>query len=133
MTKILKTFSYIIIFLFTLSIFGWMVNHISRGEKSFGFLNEPVKFMYTFPDMFTESVEEVQSLPKTFLPTPENFEEVNRLDSDVIVLTTYSIDDKTRAISLMNLRNDSVLYKWEVPNPHQPHDRIKNPLLFPDK
>ncbi len=133
MKKILKTFSYIVIFLFTLSIFGWMVYHISQGEKNFGFLNQPVKFMYTFPDMFSESVEEVKSLPKTFVRTPENFEAVNNLESDVMVLTTYSLDDKIRAISLMNLRNDSVLYRWEVPNPYQPHDRIKNPLLFPNR
>lgn len=133
MKKILKAFSLLVISLFTLSIFGWMVFHISEGDKEFGFLTKPVKFMYTFPDLFARSVEEVKSLPETFIPTPANFEPVNNLDSDFIVLTSYSDKNDTRSIVLLNLMNDSVLYQWNVENPHQVHDRIKNPLLFPDK
>jgi hypothetical protein len=34
---------------------------------------------------------------------------------------------------LLNLKNDSILYKWTVENPHQEHDRIINPLLLPGK
>ena len=133
MKKVLKTFSLIVISLFTLSIFGWMVFHISEGDKKFGFLTEPVKFMYTFPDLFSQSVEEVKTLPRTFVVTPEDFKSINNLDSDFIVLSTYSDTSDSRSIVLLNLKNDSILYKWTVKNPYQEHDRIINPLLFPGK
>lgn len=131
--KVLTIFSLVVLALFTLSIFGWMVFHISKGDKKFGFLTEPVKFMYSFPDLFSQSVEEVKSLPQTFIPTPDSFQTINNLDADFIVLTTYSDTSDSRSIVLLNLRNDSVLYKWTVKNPHKEHDRIENPLLYPDK
>lgn len=133
MNKALKIFSYIVIFLFILSIFGWMVFHISKGDRKYGFLTEPIKFMYTFPDLFNRSVEEVKTLPKTFVKTPDNFKSINKLDSNLIVLTTYSDTSDSRTIALLNLKNDSVLYKWSIKNPYEEHSRIINPLLFPDK
>lgn len=133
MNKLLKAFSLTIICLFILSIFGWMVYHISAGDKKFGFLTKPVEFMYTFPDLFSQSVEELKTLPKTFVPTPENFKAVNRLNSDFNVLTTYSDTSNTRSIVILNLKNDSILYKWTLENPFKEHDRIVNPLLLQDK
>jgi len=135
MKKVLKIFSSIVIFLFILSLFGWMASHITKGDKNFGFLTDPVKFMYSFPDLFSQSVEEAKTfaLPKTFIPTPEGFQSINKLKDDIIVLSTYSDTSDSRSIVLLNLKNDSVLYKWTVKNPHQEHDRIINPLLFPDK
>ncbi|MGM0649655.1 MAG: arylsulfotransferase family protein, partial [Bacteroidota bacterium] len=133
MKKVLKTFALIVIFLFILSVFGWMSHHISKGNKDFGFLTEPIKFMYTFPDMFAKSVEEVKTLPKTFVETPQNFEPVNKLDSDLKVLITYSGNSDSRTIALLNLKNDSVHYQWTVDNPYEVTDRIKNPLMFPEK
>lgn len=133
MKTILKTFSLVVISLFILSVFGWMVFHISKGSKKFGFLTEPVKFMYTFPDMFSKSVEEVKTLPKTFIKTPNNFNSVNKLETDLMVLSTHSDTSDRRSIVLLNLRNDSVHYKWKVENPYKVTDRIINPLLFPEK
>lgn len=133
MQKVLKAFSFIVISLFTLSIFGWMVFHISQGDKNFGFFTGTVKFMYSFPDLFSRSVEEVNALPETFVPTPEDFEPINKLDSDLIVLSTYSDTSDSRSIILLNLKNDSVLYKWTVENPYEDYKRILNPLLFPEK
>jgi hypothetical protein len=133
MQKVLKPFSLIIIALFTLSIFGWMVFHISEGDKKFGFLTKPIKFMYTFPDLFSQSVEDVKTLPRTFIKTPVDFESINNLESDLIVLSTYSDTNDSRSIVLLNLKNDSVLYKWTVENLYEDHDRIINPLLFPEK
>lgn len=131
--KILTIFSLVVISLFALSVFGWMAVHIAKGDKNFGFFTEPLKFMYTFPDLFSQSVEEVKSLPQTFIPTPDDFQSINRLESDVIVLMTYSDTSDSRSIALLNLRNDSVLYKWTVENLHKEHDRIENPLLYPYK
>jgi len=31
------------------------------------------------------------------------------------------------------LKNDAISYKWRVKNPFEEYDRIKNPLLFPEK
>ncbi|MEA3462402.1 MAG: hypothetical protein U9R49_11015 [Bacteroidota bacterium] len=123
----------IVIFLFILSIFGWMVSHIVKGDKKFGFLTEPVKFMYTFPDLFSQSIEEVKNLPKTFVPTPEDFESHNHLEDDFHVLTTFSDTGDSRSIVLLNLQNDSILYKWTVENPFNEHIRIINPILFQEK
>ncbi|MDX8338264.1 arylsulfotransferase family protein [Draconibacterium sp. IB214405] len=133
MKKALTTFSFTVIFLFLLAVFGWMVSHIKDGDKNFGFLTGPVKFMYTFPDMFSKSVEEVKTLPKTFVPTPDDFKSINHLEEDVLALYAYSDTGRTRSIVLQNLKNDSIYYKWNVKNPHQEHDRINNPLLFPNK
>lgn len=133
MRKALRIFSWIVIFLFALSMFGWMATHISRGDKTFGFLEGPVRFMYSFPDLFSRSVEEVKTLPKTFIPTPGDFQPVNHLRDDFIVLTTYSDTSDSRSIVLLNLKNDSVLHKWTVRNPYREEDRIMNPLLLPDK
>ena len=133
MTRVLKTFSFIVIFLFILSIFGWMVFHISKGDKRFGVLTEPVKFMYTFPDLFTQSVEEVKTLPKTFIPTPKWFKSVNKLEDDFLVISAYSDTSDSRSIVLLNLRNDSVLYKWTVKNRYQEHDRVVNPMMLENR
>ncbi len=133
MNKILKVFSTIVISLFVLSIFGWMVFHISEEDKNFGVLEKPVTFMYTFPDLFSQSIEEVKTLPPTFLPTPEDFTPVNRLDTDVIVLSTYTESRNKRTIELLNLRNDSVLYSWTVKNPFTEEMRVLNPLMLDHK
>ncbi len=133
MTKILKVISTTVIILFILSFFGWMVFHISKDDKNFGFLTGPIKFMYTFPDQFSRSVEEVQTLPKTFVKTPADFEPINKLDTNIIALSTYSDTSDSRSIVLWNLKNDSVLYKWTIKNPYQEHDRILNPILLPHK
>ncbi len=133
MKKILTFFSYIVIFLFFLSIFGWIVFHIQKGDKDYGFLNEPIKFLYTFPDMFSQSVEEAKKLPATFVETPQDFKSINNLATDVKALVAYSDTSDSRTIALMNLRTDSVYYKWTVPNKHQEHARVENPLLLPNK
>jgi len=133
MKRILKTFSLIVIVLFILSIFGWMASHIAVGDKKFGFLTKPVKFLYGFPDLFSQSVEELRSLPKTFIPTPDDFKAVNKLDTDFYVLSSYSDTSDSRSVVLLNLKNDSVLYKWTVSNPYMEHDRIVNPLVLQDK
>ncbi|MGB0432214.1 MAG: hypothetical protein ACPGLV_17190, partial [Bacteroidia bacterium] len=117
MKKILSIFSTIIISLFFLSLFGWMVNQISTKNKKFGFVTEPIKFMYSFPDLFKQSVKEVKSLPRTYIKTYEHFEPVNKLKKDLIVLTTHSDTSDTRSIVLMNLKNDSILKRWKIENP----------------
>jgi hypothetical protein len=86
----------------------------------------------SFLDLFEQSVEEVKKLPETFVPTPADFQRVNKLEEDLIALVTYSNEEKGRTVEMRNLRNDEVLHQWRIANPHQPHDRIMDPLLMPD-
>jgi hypothetical protein len=130
--KILKIFSTIVIFLFILSLFGWTVYQILTENKRFGFLTEPIKFMYTFPDLFKQSVEEVKTLPKTFIRTDEKFKPINKLKKDFIVLTSYTDTNKSRSVVLMNLKNDSILKKWTFEDRKDEVLRIVNPILHPD-
>lgn len=132
MKKMINTFSIVVIALFAFSVFGWMSVHLVKGDRDFGFLNKPVEFMYTFPDLFSETVKEVKKLPDTFMPTPAHFEPVNKLDKDLVVLVSYSEDAKTRIVSKMNLKNNTVLQEWRIDNPSDEHQRIFNPILHPD-
>lgn len=120
-----------------MAMFGWMSYHHSKGDKKFGFMGETVKFMYTFPDLFSQSVEEVKTLPKTFIKTPADFKPVNKLEMDVPVLSVYSDTNNTRKVVVRNLKNDSILYSWRVKNPYNNQNRdvyrIMHPLLLPGK
>lgn len=132
MKNALKIFSFTIIFLFILSLFGWSVYQISNKHKDLGFITKPIKFIYTFPDVFHQSIEEVNSLPPTFIKTYKYFEPINKLKKDLIVLSTYSETDNSRSIVLRNLRTDSILKKWTFDNPWDEVARIVNPILLPD-
>lgn len=132
MKKILIIFSKIVIFFFILSLFGWIVYQISGKNKKFGFITEPVKFIYSFPDLFPQSVKEVKTLPKTFVPTPKKFQPINKLKKDLIVLVVYSESSSSRAAVIMNLKNDSIIKKSTIENPYEDHTWIKHPMLHPD-
>jgi len=113
-------------------MFGWMVSHIVKGDQKFGFLDEPIKFLYSFPDSFKQSVEEVKSLPKTFIKTPKDFETVNLLENDLLSLVTFADTGNYRTVALMNLKNDSIYHTWSIENKYGEASRIKNPLMMPD-
>ena len=132
MKKFLAIFSITVISFFILSIFGYAVYQISHKGKKIGFLTEVVKFMYTFPEMFEESVEEVKSLPKTFIKTNKHFEPVNKLEEDVLALSTYSDTSDSRSVVIRNLRNDSIINKWTFKNPFDNRTRIMHPLVYQD-
>jgi len=88
--------------------------------------------MYTFPELFEESVEEVQTLPPTFLPTEEGFSPINKLDKDLKVLVTYTESDNSRTIALLNLKNNNILKEWNIENPFDEVARIVNPIYCQD-
>ena len=68
-----------------LSGFGWVVKHRTQGDLNLGFANALVDHLVGFPDLFQQSVTEVQGLPQTFIPTPA-FTAINRLKDDVLTL-----------------------------------------------
>lgn len=132
MQKIIKIFSITVIVLFTLSIYGWMTYHITKGDKQFGKISEPIKWLSQFPDLFQQSVEEVKTVPKTYVKTPNDFKPLNNLDFDLDVLVTHSDTSNARSIVLMNLRDSTIRYRWKVKNPFNVNKRIFNPLLLPN-
>lgn len=132
MSKILKPLSILIIFLFLLSMFGWLVKNVEKGNKKFDFIAKPIKFMYSFPDKFKQSVKEVNTLPGTFIPTYAHFKPINKLKKDLIVLTSHSENDNSRTIVLLNLKNDSIIKKWRIDNPLDEVARIVNPIYQAD-
>lgn len=133
MRRALTVFSTIVIVLFFLSLFGWMVSHIVKGDKKFGFLEEPIKFLYSFPDSFKQSVKEVKSLPKTFIKTPANLKTINTLSEDLLATIAYSDTSNSRTIEIINLKDDSVHFKRTIENKFfEETSRIFNPIVMPD-
>lgn len=134
MQKFLTRFSAFILILFALSTFGWLVKHQSQGDPLLGDkVGKGLNTFVSFLDLFEKSVEEVKKLPETFIPTPEGFSPVNKLEQDLISLISYSNAKKGRSIEIRNLKNDETLHRWDIPNPFQAHDRIMDPLLLPGK
>jgi len=134
MKKFLTTFSVIVIILFAFSTFGWVVKHVVQGDKDFGRpVHKSVEAFVGFLDLFQESVKEVKKLPGTFVQTPDDFSAVNKLDTNIFALISYSNPEKGRTVEIRNLKNDSVAHSWDIENPHQEHDRIMDPLLLPGK
>ena len=125
----------LVLILAVLSAYGWAVKHRTKGNLDLGWGNKVLDGMAGFPDLFKQSVKEVQTLPQTFVPTPSDFTSINRLNADVLALTAYSNEDGGRNIDLRNLRNDELMHRWVVPTnevPLRPHWRVHHPLPLPD-
>ncbi len=134
MNKFISRFAVLVIVLFSLSAFGWLVKHVTLGDKNFGpTLQKSVTSFVSFLDLFKESVKEVQTLPPTFLKTPEGFEPINDLQDDLNVLISYTNEADNRTVEIRNLRTNNALHQWNIENPFQAHDRIMDPLLLPNK
>ena len=132
----LKVAMQLVVFLAVLSAFGWMSKHRAKKDRDFGVFNGWVEALSGFPDSFEASVEEVQALPQTFVPTPSDFVALNRLEADVLTLTAYSNAADGRDIAVRNLRTGEELHRWTVPDtlsPLKPHWRMHHPLLLEDK
>ena len=125
-----------LVLLSVLSVFGWMSKHRAKKDKDFGVANGFVEALSGFPDLFKQSVEEVKTLPQTFVPTPEDFEPINLLQDDLLTLTVYSNGSEGRTLAVRNLRNNEELHQWVLPDsigPLKPHFRIHHPLLLEGK
>lgn len=134
MEKFFLRLSIFVLSLFGLSAFGWLVKHHSQGDPILGEnLGNGLLAYVGFLDLFEQTVEEVQKLPETFVPTPADFEPINELDQELLALICYSNKDKGRSAEIRNLQNDESLHRWDIPNPFQAHDRIMDPLLLPNK
>jgi len=110
-------------------MFGWLSVHISKGDKDFDFLKALVKFIYSFPDIFEESVEEAKTfaLPKTFIKNYEDFQAINHLKEDVFALTPYSDTNNSRTVVVINLKDNVIDHKWTFTKNMPEHERIFHP------
>lgn len=134
MKKVLTTLAYTVLILFFLSSFGWLVKSISQGNKVLGQNGSSALITFvSFFDLFEKSVKEVKKLPETFIPTPKDFSPINQLNQDIFALVSYSNKKKGRSVEVINLRTQESEQRWDIKNKHQPHDRIMDPLLLPNK
>lgn len=133
MKKIITWLSIIIISLFALAVFGWMSVHVFKKDKDFGFANEPIKFMYSFLDQFNKSVKEVKKSSPTFLAIWSKEDTINKLDFDLKVLVSYSLDNFNREVAIKNLKTNTIDYKWKILEKASRWDRIVNPYVLPNK
>ena len=126
----------IVLLLAALSAFGWVVKHRTLGDLNLGWGNVMIDQLTGFPDLFKKSVKEAQTLPKTYVPTPDGFEPINRLKDDVLALSAYSNEDEDRNIDLWNLRTGDVVHRWTLRRDFldfKVHHRVHHPLLLEDK
>lgn len=133
MKKIIYFLSVLVLSLFVLALFGWMSVSLAKKKGDFGVLNEPIKFMYSFFDQFDKSVNEVQKLSPTFLDIWSKVEPINKLDFDLRILTSYSLDNQTREVAIKNLKTGQTEYKWDIKEKASRWDRIVNPYVFSNK
>lgn len=134
MQKFLTRFSALVLILFSLSVFGWLVKHQAQGDPLLGdSFGKGLNTFVSFLDLFEKSVEEVKKLPETFVPTPADFEPINKLEDDLFALVSLSNPKEGRTVEIRNLKTDESLHRWDIANPYQEHDRIIDPLLLPGK
>lgn len=132
MKRLIHFFAYTVIVLFILSGFGWLVKHSVEGTKEFGEAGKVVVDFVSFFDLFEQSVEEVKELPRTFKKTPDDFTEINQLEEDLFILTSYSDSEKKRTITYHNLKTGEDVMTWQIDNFNRPGNRVMNPLMLPD-
>lgn len=125
-----------VLVLAALSAFGWVVKHRTKGDLNLGWGNVVVDQLAGFPDLFKKSVKEAQTLPQTYVPTPDGFDPINRLTEDVLALSAYSNENEDRNIDLWNLRTGDVVHRWTLRRnvlDFKVHRRVHHPLLLEDK
>ena len=134
MQKIITKTTYTVVVLAAITVFSWAVAQHVKGERMFGkYVHKVLEVMTTSLDIFEQAVEEVQSLPKTFVPTPEGFTAVNELEDDLWVLLNYTNEENSRTAEVRNLKDGAVLHSWKIRNPFQAHNRVMHPVMLPGK
>lgn len=125
MQKLVSAFAYLVVALAFFSVYGWVVKHYAKDNA----LDKFVSFL----DVFETAVDEVQTLPKTFVPTPSDFKQVNKLENDVFGLVSYTNEENDRTVKILNLKDGSTKWSWDIANPHNAHNRIMNPITLSNK
>jgi hypothetical protein len=111
--RIIKIISSIVLILAFLSVFGALVNSVSRGRSRLGSFTKPFYSFVTFPVKIFKAITslEIQGIPPTYKDIDVAFEEKNNLNYDVFALNAFHGNNQWE-IRLFNLKNDSVCHKW---------------------
>ena len=116
--KVMRTFSYVIILIFLLSLFGAALRHIDQGGKKLGPLTKPISALAGFPKLAIRALgsSELTGVPPTFIDLDTSFKELNSLNTDLFMLNAFYKKEDGGAwnIRLQNLRDDSVHHQWNI-------------------
>lgn len=123
-----------VLFLASLSGFGWAVKHILKDDVQVApiWVTRYVKAFIGWPDLAYEAYKGLQELPLIYVETPEDFEPVNTLENDVVVLVSYAPTPKKRTIALKNLRTGEELHRWSVDRLANANNRIVHSMMLAD-
>ncbi len=115
--NIAKGLSILVLFFFALSYYSYFVYNAALEGKNSSFIAHHLTNFANYPKRIAEVLEstELAGVPATFMKMDPSFKEISKLPYDLYAVNSFwNIDSKKWDIKLFNLRNDSVLYKWEL-------------------
>ena len=131
MKKLIRFFAYTIIFLSVLSIYSHLVREVTRG-KSAGPLTRPINYISDFPSLVQRSFKQTSEERRTMKRLEEDFEPINELKDDLLILRSFTTENGGRDVVIQNLKNDEILRSWTLKDTFDDHDRVKNPIVMPN-
>jgi hypothetical protein len=140
MRNIIKITSKFILVIAFLSVFAFLVGHAREGGNKLGIFTMPIIEFSEFPALVKEVFR--KSFPSIFKSEnfDPDFQPSNNLEYDVIATTAHYNKSKW-IISLTNLKNDSIIFRWYLKEKEylKTTDRVlansgpKGPILLKDK
>lgn len=133
MKSVLKFVAWTVIVLASLSIFGWNVKRVIRGNSNLPkSIKKNITALVEFPDVLFQITNEFRKQYPTFRKTPGDFEPINKLTDDVKILTSYHNANDTRTVALINLRTGEELKTWTIEKLSNVNDRIRHSIMLED-
>ncbi len=144
MKRTLKIISIFIILITALSLYGFIIRHVTLGGDKMGHLSEPLKHFSSFPKTVYDVLNsnEIKGTPVSSLKRDSSFKEKNIMDYNLYGLNSFYSTNKNRwDIRLLNFKNDSIIHEWFLlkENYHRKEGRIfrravpKHGILLPDR
>ena len=96
----------------TLFIFAWSVYHVDTGGQKLGILTNYIRNFSSFPQTVAD-VFRKPDFPESFLREEDNFQSFNHLDYNLFALNASFVSPNW-IIRLLNLRNDSTIFQWNL-------------------
>lgn len=94
------------------SVFAWSILHVHNGGTRLGVFTGVLQEFSLFPTLVISTFRELDE-PERFLFYDPIFQSTNNLEYDIFALNA-SFDSSKWIIRLVNLRNDSTIYKWHL-------------------
>lgn len=113
----IRVLALIIILLFAFNLWSGLVYYAATGGQNLGKMTTPIVRFSEFPKTIFKSLKDLEylSMSQTYIPTDPEFSEINTLTYDVYTLYSYwNAETDQWSFELINLRNDSVLYRWNI-------------------